>query len=96
MDQNAEEAGIIATLIERFDKQRLPRALSIKERVDKGERLSEYDIAFLEEVFADANEMRRYVERHPEYHDLAAKAAALYKSIMDKALENEKKEKGDQ
>ncbi|MGI0116181.1 hypothetical protein [Zooshikella sp. RANM57] len=96
MDQNAEEAGIIAALIERFDKQRLPRALSIKERVDQGERLSEYDIAFLEEVFTDANEMRGYVDRHPEYHDLAAKAAALYKAIMDKALENEEREKGGQ
>jgi hypothetical protein len=31
------------------------------------------------------------VKRHPEYEKLAASVLHLYKEIMDKAIENEKK-----
>ena len=90
MADSSQDAGVIFALVDRFNKQRLPRALELKERVDKGERLSEQDIAFLDQVFKDANHIKPLVEKHPEWQDLAARAMGLYKEITEKALENEK------
>jgi hypothetical protein len=84
-----DEAAIL-TLVERFEKQRLPRALDIKKRVDAGERLSDTDLSFLNEVFADSRHVRTLAARAPEWQELYTRAISLYKEIMDKALENER------
>lgn len=89
MNETSEEA-IIETLLDRFVNQRLPRAIYIKEKVDRGEVLNELDIQFLEEIFSSASKIKPLVDRHPEYETLAAKSIHLYSEIMDKALENEK------
>ena len=65
-------------------------ALDLKKKVDRGEKLNEFDIQFLEEVFADAQRARGLIERNPEWQELATKMVGLYKEITDKALENEK------
>ncbi len=41
MTESEKDAGIMAVLLERFEKQRLPRALALKQKVDKGEPLDE-------------------------------------------------------
>ena len=78
-------------LLEMFNKQRLPRALDLKKRVDSGELLSEIDHQFLKEVFSDANRIRPLVDRNPEYRELYEKAYNLWKGIIEKDLENQKK-----
>ena len=90
MEDSERDAGLIAVLMERFENQRLPRALSIKEKVDQGEKLDDFDVAFLEEVFADANKVKPLIDNHPEYQELATRIITLYKEITAKALENEK------
>ncbi len=90
MAESEKEEGLIEVLIERFEKQRLPRALALKEKVDKGEQLDDWDTEYLEEIFADAQQVKAVVDKHPEYQDLYATAVHLYKSITDKALENAK------
>ena len=90
MTASTKDAGTIQVLAERLASQRLPRALSIKESVDRGERLGTSDIEFLEQVFKDAMQIRPLVDAHPEWHDLVARLVNLYKEITDKALENEK------
>jgi hypothetical protein len=87
------EAGVVQVLAERMQKQRLPRALELKERVDQGGLLSDSDIAFLEEVFRDAAQIKPYLDSHPEWQDLAAQLAHLYQTITEKALENQKQGK---
>ena len=95
MSNPIEDAGVIQTLLDRLNSQRLPLALSLKEKVDRGEKLGDYDISKLEEIFADAQAAQPYVERqlkiHPEQQNLVASLLHLYKEILDQAMENEKK-----
>jgi hypothetical protein len=90
MSDPSKDEGVIAVLMERLEKQRLPRALDLKEKVDAGEVLADLDITFLEEVFADASKVGPLVDRHPEYQELATRLISLYKHITAKALENQK------
>ena len=93
MAQSSTDIGVLTVLAQRMVDQRLPRALSIKERVDRGETLEDRDIEFLEEVLADAGKIAPIVERNPKYRDVAVRMVALYKEIMAKALENEQAKK---
>ena len=87
--KSSNDEGVIAVLVERFNKQRLPRVLKLKVKVDSGEKLDDHDITFLEEVFKDANKVALLADRHPEYHELMAKAIHLYREITEQALKNE-------
>ncbi len=90
MTNASKDAGLIQVLAERFETQRLPRVLSIKEKVDEGKVLDRFDIELLEQIFKDANTIKPLLDRHPEWQPLAARMISLYKDITDKALENEK------
>ena len=72
MKEAADELGVIYALIERFEKQRLPRLLELKKRVDKGEVFSESDIRFMYEVTLDAQRSKRLIDRHPEWQEFCA------------------------
>jgi hypothetical protein len=89
MTESSKDSGMIQVLAERFENQRLPRVLSIKEKVDKGGVLDEFDIEFLEQVFEDANTIKPLLDRHPEWQPLAARMVHLYKDITETALKNE-------
>ena len=90
MTDESNDAGLIEVLVKRLEQQRLPKALALKEKVDRGEKLNEFDIQFLDDVFRDAQQVGGLVERNPEWQELATKMVGLYKEITDKALENEK------
>jgi hypothetical protein len=90
MNETSKDTGVIHALVERFEKQRLPRALALKKEVDEGKVLSNHDIAFLQEVFDDAQHIGPLLERHPEWQPLAARMVSLYQEITARALENEK------
>jgi hypothetical protein len=89
-ESTEEDKGVAAALVQRLEQERLPRAFDLKEKVDAGGRLDDMDIAFLERVFADMEDVKQLVARSPEYHQLAAKVVGLYEEITAKALENEK------
>jgi hypothetical protein len=84
-----KEAGVIQALVERLEKQRLPMALALKEKVDQGGLLNEADIAFLEQVFAGTAQLKPMLDAHTEWQELAARMVGLYGEITAKALENE-------
>jgi hypothetical protein len=91
MTDTEYDAALIQVLAERLEKIRLPVALELKEKVDRGDPLNDLDISFLEEVFEDAGKIKPLLDRHPEWKSLAAKMLSLYYEITTKALENEKK-----
>ena len=90
MNEPSEEDGVIMALIERFEKQRLPRLEAIREKVDRGELLSDVDIEFLDTVIHDSQQSKHLMDRHPEWQAFCATVVHLYETITEKALENEK------
>jgi hypothetical protein len=88
-ESTGKEAGIIQALAERLEKQRLPMALKLKEKVDQGGLLNDADIAFLEEVFAGSAQLKPMLDAHPEWQELAARMTRLYNEITATALKNE-------
>ncbi|MFT5519542.1 MAG: hypothetical protein ACI9IA_000125 [Enterobacterales bacterium] len=90
MNQSKED-GIIQVLVDRLVKQRLPRAISLQKKVEAGEMLSDFDVSFLEQVFADVSEIRGVIIDHPEWQPLVAKVMNIYTEIMKKAMINENK-----
>ena len=90
MNQEANDTGVAAVIIERLEKERLPRALDLKAKVEAGGRLDDMDIAFLERVFADSEDLKPLLDRHPEYNELASRMMRLYQEITARGLENEK------
>ena len=90
MAENSHDTGVLAALVERLEKRRIPRALDIKEKVDRGERLDEWDTEYLKKIIADAQDALKFVDDHPEYQELYARVADLYEDITRKALENER------
>jgi hypothetical protein len=91
MEESAAELGTIYALIERFEKQRLPRLLELKKKVDEGGVLSESDIQFMDQITHDAQRSKRLIDRHPEWHKFCADVIHLYEAIAEMALDNESK-----
>jgi len=91
MTDKSHDPGVIQALVDRLNSQRLPRALDLKKKVDAGATLDEYDMKFLEDVFHDTETIKPIINRHPEYQKLVTSVIQLYKEIVDKAMENEKK-----
>jgi hypothetical protein len=94
MSDVGKDAGLIQVLAERLETQRLPRALAMKEMVERGGVLGEQDIEFLEAVFRDTAQIKPVLDAHPEWHDLVGRLMHLYREITEKALANEKKAQG--
>jgi hypothetical protein len=90
MTTNQDDAGVLAVLIQRLESQRLPRLLDIKATVDRGERMNDLDLNFLQDVLADAQHVAPMVANHPELAPLASKLTTLYREITETALANEK------
>ena len=84
------DAGLIEVLLERLEKQRLPRLLALKKKVYEGSSLDDLDLDFLENSITDARKVVPIIDRHPEYQSLATKVMELYKDISEKALQIEK------
>lgn len=89
MKSSEHDQGVIQALLDRLNNQRLPRLLALKDRVDAGEVLSDEDLAFLHEVFEDAERAKPLFDRNPQYQELGARVVSLYSEISTKALKNE-------
>jgi hypothetical protein len=91
MKDSTDDTGTIQALLERLNTRRLPRALRMQEKVDRGETLDDHDMTFLNQVFEDAGKAQTLASKHPELKSLVDKLTGLYHHITKKALENEQK-----
>ena len=94
MSELSKQSGVIAVLAKRMVEERLPKALALKERVDRGESLNELDLTFLEQVVTDANTIRPLMRDDPRVLEVAGRMLELYKEITAKALANEQAAQG--
>lgn len=88
--ESSKEDGVILSLIKRFETQRLPMLNALNEKTERGERLSDSDIEFLDTVIHDAQQAKQLMDRHPEWQAFCANVIHLYETITSKALDNEK------
>jgi hypothetical protein len=90
MAEASKDTGVVLALIEHFETQRLSRALEIMDRIDRGQFLSELDMAFLKQVFEDAQHVKALAHKHPEWQPMVARAFTLYREVTENALVIEK------
>jgi hypothetical protein len=86
-----DDAGMIAVLLQSLQHERLPALQRLKQRVDAGERLDDFDLEHLNRAVADIKGARLddLLARHPEYRGLVSAFFAYVKEIVDRAKENE-------
>jgi hypothetical protein len=89
MADSSKQDGIMAVMMKRFETRWLPDALAIKERVDRGEVLSDWATSYLDEVVKDISQAKSLVDQYPDLQPLYARTARMYREIASTALENE-------
>lgn len=91
MKKSTSEIGVITAIVERLENQRLPKLFAMKQKLDEGKPLDDTELDFLEKTMVNGREVMAMIDKHPEYQELATKVMALYKEIIDKALQLEKR-----
>jgi hypothetical protein len=94
MSEESEDQGIIQVIVDRMEKQRLPIALELQEKVNRGDTLNDLDLEFLDNVLHDSQKIRAMLDKYPAWQPLAARMVNLYNEITTKALENEQGSSG--
>ena len=89
-----DDEGALQVVLEDYEKHKLPRIQHIRDRVDKGERLDDYDMKFLKDMYREIHQYESFVEEHPGYLRLYKSFVQIYCHIMDAALENERQSNG--
>ena len=90
MASTERETGLVEVMVRRLEEQRIPRALELNAKLDRGEGLNDFDLDFLEEALEDATRTMAFIDKHPEWQGLAARLINLYKEITTKALAHER------
>jgi hypothetical protein len=80
---------MLRAVVEEFRRHRLPRLVTLKEKVDAGGKLDDLDLEFLEKVFEDANRTISSTTDNHDLHDFCLHVVHLYNVITERALRNE-------
>ena len=90
MSSTLANEATIAVLLGRFNAHRLPRIMELKRMAERGERLGDFDLRYLERVIRDVHHFQHLSEGNPRYQALLAKVITLYTTVIAAALENER------
>ncbi len=86
---STRDVGVIMALVKRFEAQRLPVLLELREKVSNNYVLSDADVEFLARVIDDASRALPMTEGHPELHNFCSRVVHLYDEITANALKNQ-------
>ena len=89
MNQAIDDNGLMTVLMERYQKQRLPHIQALQAKVERGEPLISFDIMFLKEVASSVNELKPFLDRHPDCNRLATHMVNICAEVAEKGLANE-------
>jgi hypothetical protein len=89
MADEQSNAGVEQALLAKLEQQVLPKTLGIQRRVEAGEKLTDSDITFLDNVLKGLSRDQAKVEKNPKWSTLYTRLIDLYNQITRKALENE-------
>ena len=89
IDIQKQHIGIIQSLVQEFEQHRLPRLFRIKDKLDRGEAISDVDFEYLCKEIKDAGLAMHMTVNYPELRDFCLSMSHLYKQICDEALDNE-------
>ncbi len=89
MTMSRKDLGMAQVLLKRLNEEILPQALSMKQRVDKGEQLTEYDRRILAQVAEDSRVFLPLAEKLPQFKLVAEEVMSLFAYIAEKARDNE-------
>jgi hypothetical protein len=76
-------------MFQTFERGRVQRAFSLLDKVNDGEPVNNFDMAFLNNIFFETRALIPLFDRHEEYQGIASQILELYEDIASKALENE-------
>ncbi|MFW1676586.1 hypothetical protein ACFVYJ_02235 [Pontibacter sp. JAM-7] len=87
MDQRTNQlTGSAAVLIIHFEEKLLPKAFALKERLEQDADLEDQDIAFLEQLFGQVQNLQSLAHNQPEIQPFAAGVVSLYQSLTQLAV----------
>lgn len=86
--------GLLQIMMQRFETEHLDGILALRDRVAAGQRLTDAEQTFLNQVFQEAQDSKPLVDRFPEYQPLYARVIHMYQDITRQALANEHKNLG--
>ena len=92
MNNILENQGVLQVVLEEYEKHKLPRIFLIKKHIDNGDRLNDGELIFLKEIYKEIIKYESFIEDHAEFKTLYLNFVSLYCSIMDSALENERRQ----
>ena len=92
MTDQQQNPGVEQALLAKLEQQVLPKTLGIQRRVDAGEKLTDSDVAFLNNVLKGLSRDQAKVESNPKWNTLYTRLIDLYNQITRKALENEQQD----
>jgi uncharacterized small protein (DUF1192 family) len=89
--KKSRDKGVAQVLLMRLEAERLPYALKLKDKVDRGERLSDFDTQFVKRGIKEGSQARALAAKLPQYQEIVDRMARLYEEITRKGAENEQK-----
>lgn len=91
VDIKREHIGVVQSLVQEFEQHRLPRLFRLKDKLDRGETISDVDIEYLCKEIKDAGLAMHMIVNYPELQNFCLSMSHLYKEICDEAMENEQR-----
>jgi hypothetical protein len=83
------ELGTLTVTVQRVVLYRIPRALRLKQRLDEGVELSEYELGYLAALAEETRLIAPLLRKHPEWRSITNRMIQLCVDLSNDAMDNE-------